>query len=324
MKGGWEFLIGTAVTGFPALAFAQPNIPPAVSTAVNQTDDLQEKRTSAPCGRSDSLLSGLGGEIEINGGEPKASLSFNGKLSPEIVATGSDGMNSSFRQTSYGLSLSVPLGGNDNLVDPQLLDRLSDGPALTFSLSRYNATTRDDPSGLKNQFWQFGGEARIGTNQFHYRDPTTLTKYSSWKPQLAIGGFIAFYPGEQKSMLSFAIDYQSSYQAADEKILCKPLVTDPDKDCFKAAPQAPDRQDAVNLSFEYRQAIGKDVLDASLAFSPKFTYDALSDDYGVELPVYLIPKGDAQILPGFRIGYASREDEVTFGLFMKASFSMTK
>lgn len=102
MKGGWKFLIGTAVTGFPALAFAQPNIPPAVSTAVNQTDDLQEKRTSAPSGRSDSLLSGLVGEIEINGGEPKASLSFNGKLSPEIVAAGVDGMSSNFGKPATG------------------------------------------------------------------------------------------------------------------------------------------------------------------------------------------------------------------------------
>jgi len=42
----------------------------------------------------------------------------------------------------------------------------------------------------------------------------------------------------------------------------------------------------------------------------------------VELPVYLLPSGKSPILPGFKIGYASDEKKLTFGVFLKASFSL--
>ncbi|MBB4151834.1 hypothetical protein, partial [Sphingobium scionense] len=144
---------------------------------------------AAPTARTASLLQGLSGEMEVNNGEARTSLSYGGKLLPRICPSDADGAVR-FRQTSYALTLSVPLANDTDLIDPQLLDGLSDGPSLSFSLSRYSATKRDAPTGFQSRAWQFGGEVSIGTKQFHYRDPLSLAKHSNWKPQLGIGGFL--------------------------------------------------------------------------------------------------------------------------------------
>lgn len=329
MRRTGGLLLALSLTYFPAIAAAQDSLPSCPgASAMTQNDKAAVQglapslqQMAAPTARTTSLLQGLGGEMEVNNGEARTSLSYGGKLLPRICPSDADGAVR-FRQTSYALTLSVPLTNDTDLIDPQLLDGLSDGPSLSFSLSRYSATKRDAPTGFQSRAWQFGGEVSIGMNQFHYRDPVSLTKHGDWKPQLGIGGFLAFYPGDRRTMMSFGIDYQSSYEAAEEQILCKPVVTDPDKDCAKAAPKGPDRDDSLNLSLEYRYATGLNIFGANIATSPKFTYDSLNDDFGAELPVYFLPSAKSPVLPGFKIGYASDKDDVILGLFLKASFGM--
>jgi len=332
MRRSGHLLLALSLMGVPATAAAQEWLPSCPSlqngqnitaAAKKQAMELEPSRDqmAAPTARTASLLQGLSGEMEVNNGEARTSLSYGGKLLPRICPSDADGAVR-FRQTSYALTLSVPLANDTDLIDPQLLDGLSDGPSLSFSLSRYSATKRDAPTGFQSRAWQFGGEVSIGTKQFHYRDPLSLAKHSNWKPQLGIGGFLAFYPSDRRSMVSFGIDYQSSYEAAEEQILCKAVVTDPDKDCAKAAPKGPDRGDSLNLSIEYRRATGLSIFGANIAYSPKFTYDSLNDDFGAELPIYFVPTAKSPVLPGFKIGYASDENNLILGLFLKASFGM--
>ncbi|RSU56520.1 hypothetical protein DAH51_12830 [Sphingobium yanoikuyae] len=329
MRRSGRLLLALSLMSVPATAGAQELLPSCPNkqniTADDKTNALNLERagndTVTPTGRTASLLKGLAGEMEVNNGEARTSISYGDKLAPRICPADADGAVR-FRQTSYGFTLSVPLANDTDLIDPQLLDGLSDGPSLSFNLSRYSATSRDAPKGFQSTAWQFGGEVSIGMNQFHYRDPVSLAKHSDWKPQLGIGGFLAFYPKDRRSMVSFGIDYQSSYEAAEEQILCKPMVTDPDKDCAKAAPKGPDREDSLNLSIEYRRAPKLKIAGANIGYSPKFTYDSLNDDFGAELPFYFLPSEKSPLLPGFKIGYASDKDDVILGVFLKASFGM--
>lgn len=277
---------------------------------------------SSPAGRSDGLLEGIGMELSVNNDKPEITLAFGRRLPPSRTV-GDDGVTARFSQISWDLSASAPFGGKDDLTDPQTLDKLSNGSSLTFNLSQFSFSNSDAvgtprPTGS----WKVGGEATVGFNSFDYRDPGTLTEQTRDETQYSAGLFIAYYPSDFRSMISVGAKYQYAFEAQDEAILCKPVVLVPADDCSKASPGPPVQSEGMLFNVEYRRTFDIGLPFGELGLSPVVTYDESSDDFGIELPIYLVPSAKSSVLPGIRIGYSTENDETTFGVFLKSSFGL--
>ena len=204
------------------------------------TDAATNSGPEAPASRATSPLAGLGMELAINNDKPEASLSWGHKSRPCMHTGGPDGATAYFRQTGFTASASVPIGGKDDLTDPQTLDKLSNGAQLTIGISRFGFSGSDAGSAYRpGTGWQIGVDASLGYNKFEYRQPTTLNKASVGKVQYSVGAFGALYPTDQRSMIGASVEYQFAYKALDETILCKPTVVNPADDCVQSAPGTP-------------------------------------------------------------------------------------
>lgn len=321
-----SLVLAAAATGLAAPALAEPaamvGAAQAVATPAGAAGGTApEAGPAAPSGRS--AAQGPGFELEVNNGKPEAGVSMAWPLRVDQRAEGPDGRTGFYGRTLLTAAAAVPIGGGDDLTSPQLLDKLSNGPSLTFSLSRYEMRRRDDDS-PQDGSWQFGAEGSVGVNRFDFREPGTLTKRSADKWQFTLGGFVTFYPPDQRSMVNVGVKSQRAYKKRDSEVLCKPVVVTPADDCAQAPAAGPTRNDDVLLSLEYRRSIGIGWSFADLAVSPTVTVDALDGEVGAELPLYLLPPGKSPVLPGVKLGYTSEEDEVTLGVFLKAKFGMRR
>lgn len=173
---------------------------------------------------------------------------------------------------------------------------------------------------LFSTFWRGGADASLGVNRFKFVDPATLKEADQTKIQFSAGAFAAIYPADALSSWTGRVEYQNAYEADEESVVCRPIVADPADDCVVAASAAPKNVERLNFSLEHRRILGP-IGPGSLAISPRATYDALSDEFGAELPIYYALDGDVPISPGVTIGYSSEKDEFEVGLFLKTGFS---
>lgn len=165
-----------------------------------------------------------------------------------------------------------------------------------------------------------GIEVRAGWNKFEFRLPSTLEENSRVKPQFSLRAYAGYIPSDALRMISGSIEYQNAFEAADETILCKPVVANPSDDCVKASPAAPRNVEKLLLAADYRQVLGEIGAIGELAISPKGTFDALSNEWELDLPLYFKPRNGFGLLPGVRATYNSDKSDVTFSVFLKQSF----
>lgn len=174
---------------------------------------------------------------------------------------------------------------------------------------------------LLSPSWSLVLETSLGWNDFEYIVPLTLADQSINKFQYAFGATYTYYPSDAMSAFSFGAEYQQSYKAGDEKVICKPVVINPDNDCKNGVTSAPQRDRLLILKVESRAVLPLGKGFGELGIAPIGSFDALDDDFGLELPLYWIPPGDSPVLPGIKIGYASKDKDVTLGVFLKTAFS---
>ena len=194
-------------------------------------------------------------------------------------------------------------------------------PDRRFATRYSGASRREINKSLFSGLWRAGLDVSLGVNRFEFVEPLTLTDRKTTKFQYSAGLFGAWYPADGMSGIIGRAEYQRAFEAADDVIQCKAVVVNPNDDCKKGAPQAPHRVQHLNLSIEGRRVFNPDSKSGSLAISPRATVDALSGDYELELPIYFMPRWDLPVSPGVSVGYVSHKDKVTFGLFLRTSFS---
>ena len=308
------------------LATSQVAATPVLPTMTERKQAGPVEPIPAPAGRQDASDKGLGLALEVNNDKPALSVSIARQLRPSLKAGGADGLTSFFRQTSFSASATSPIGGKDDLVNPQTLNKLSVGPTVTMGVSQFRTSSRDEANGPKPAIGlQFGGEATFGFNRFDYRENGSLTKLSSDKFQYSVAAFASVYPADARSMVSVGMEYQHGFEAQDEEIVCKSQVVQAKDDCVKSPPGPPTEDEGLLLSFELRRTFGLGWSFADLAISPKATVDSLDGDVGLELPIYLLPlESKSPVLPGIKIGYTTEKDDVVFGVFLKAAFGLKR
>jgi hypothetical protein len=174
---------------------------------------------------------------------------------------------------------------------------------------------------LLSPAYALGIEGSVGVNRFKYRQGATLTEASERKVQFSGKLFLSLFPADGLSMLTLSGEYQNAWEALDDKILCPPVVSDPNEQCTKASPGAPQQVEKLLVAADYRQVLGYISRVGEVATSPKATFDVLSDEFEFELPLYLKPSKDIGFMPGVSVSYNSTKDKVGFGFFLKQAFS---
>jgi hypothetical protein len=287
----------------------------------HRTDATWSMKLAVPVGGTDDLTSGK--TLDALGDGPKLTvniglLGFRSATQNLFSKSFLDIMADARVQCTSAVTRNTELQGQaridaftdcDANPDPEFAEK--------YSRSSDAAINRSLLSG----FWHAGVEASVSVKRFGYLDATTLGDLHDTKLQYAAAVYGALYPADAMTAIIGKVEYERGFKAADEAIVCKPVVVDPTKDCAKGVPTAPTRTENLNLSLEFRRVFDSGWKPGSFAVSPKGTIDALSGEYELELPVYFIPRGDLPVAPGFKVSYSSEKDKVAFGLFLRSTFS---
>lgn len=170
--------------------------------------------------------------------------------------------------------------------------------------------------------FRVGGEASIGVDRFTYINAATLAEIEDTKVQYSGALFFTWYPSDAMSALIARGEYQRGYEAAEEALVCRPVVVDPADDCVTGISGPPSRIERLNFSLEYRRVFDLRLRQGMIAISPRATIDALTGEVEVDFPIYFIPRGTSPVSPGIRATYSSERGEVVFGVFLKTTFSL--
>jgi hypothetical protein len=175
----------------------------------------------------------------------------------------------------------------------------------------------------------YGLEAAVGVKDFKFLDPMTLAKGQSRKTQWSASVFYNQYLRHSKTAITFSIGYERAYKEADKETFCPAASAGNPVRCVTGAGAPPTRDESLKFAAGIRhQFMSKGKL-LPLAIAPLVTYDALDDEWGVDLPVYFLSDSTGNLTGGMRLGYLNekdqsgrRKDDITLGLFVGLSFSL--
>ncbi|HYG25551.1 MAG TPA: hypothetical protein VD906_01460, partial [Caulobacteraceae bacterium] len=169
----------------------------------------------------------------------------------------------------------------------------------------------------------FGGgvEARVGWKEHGFVDAASVVKSTEDHTPWGVKAFVGKLPIGSKTSYLGSVEYLEAYEDGDTAIVC-PASTGGSVQCLSGALGAPEKTEKLVFTGEMRRLFfeGNEGLLPALAISAEASYDARSDEYSLDLPIYLV-SGDDGLVGGVRIGYTSVEDETVAGVFVGTSFS---
>lgn len=185
---------------------------------------------------------------------------------------------------------------------------------------------------LLRKSFSYGLEASLGYNEFSYFDaaaPDATNPLSFAKTDLSrvgweVGGYASVFPLPQ-SAISLRGRYQDSFKATDTVTLCPPFPAGATSvQCTTGAFAIPKQTEKLLLAAELRfwGGSGKGFI-GRWAVAPSITFDALTDDYEVDVPIFLVGNADGKLTGGVRFGY-SNDDKAVFGVFIGSAFDLFK
>jgi len=174
----------------------------------------------------------------------------------------------------------------------------------------------------------FGIRGEGSQKDFSYLDQAAFATKDVSRFSYSITALYGRLFASGRTSLTTSFTYGRSDTAQDEIMLCQPINANQTR-CITAAGGAPERTKRTMLSAELRHAFGRKGSPTRFAIAPLISYDLQTDDYAAELPVYLIGDGEGKLRGGVRVAYensrnalGNREDDVKFGVFVGAKFSL--
>ena len=172
-------------------------------------------------------------------------------------------------------------------------------------------------------FW-VRSEATLGYDNLNYLDVSDLSSQNTDVFQYNLGLSATYVSFERNGALTGGIEYQSSFDEADEAIICLPNsdMTDP-VNCASGRPEEPTRDTKWIGSLEYRYLLNEfDIAGRNLGFAPRLTYDFEDNTTGVSLPIFLSPKDSSDVSTGLNLGWRDDTDDLTVGIFIGGAFNL--
>ncbi|MEO7689346.1 MAG: hypothetical protein ABIS51_08675 [Sphingomonas sp.] len=172
--------------------------------------------------------------------------------------------------------------------------------------------------------WAYGFEGSVGYTKYNFLDASG-TKTPVDRVPWGAKGFLSLLPGGSLTSWTAALEFQRTFKEKDLVAVCPALGATP-VTCPTGPGGMPVRTDKLLGSVEYRHLF--ELSDTgflrSLGLSVLATYDAKSNDYGLDVPIYLLPNDKGQMIGGIRFGYTNTKDGHDFvaGVFVGTAFSL--
>lgn len=319
-------------------------------------------------------FSGFAANFVVSTEEGKAStdLSYAGFFAPRTMMQGAARRN----DLAWNLGLSIPVGGESDLLSRGTLDNLGNGlkfsAGITLLSFQSNPTAIASPGflvlmqqaraqcardagadqtkveacaalrpaeseirthtpwltlqmnrALFGSFWTLGTEGAVSVARYSYIETPNLTELENHK--LGYSGKIVFnnYFSDAVSKLTAELEYSDAPESVESTIICKPIVTVPADDCKSGAPKPPSRKEALVFRGGYARYFPFRTGNAGIGVQLTASKDILSDDWAIEVPVYLTIPGVTQVSPGVKASYGSiaGKTDFTANIFIRTSFS---
>ena len=176
-----------------------------------------------------------------------------------------------------------------------------------------------------NYFWDqakskylWGFEIAAGHEEFEFLDPQSLEELSETEAPWSARLFASIIPSASASLLTLGIEYQDTYEAADEKTLCPQGNGTTVIECKTGPAGGPSGTEKDLIFLNWRRLSCKQRLGSSLSV----TYDFKSDVLSASLPLYFVRNEDKKLSGGVRFGWRDDTSGVQVGLFVTTPFEV--
>lgn len=186
-----------------------------------------------------------------------------------------------------------------------------------------NLWSNPDQNRDKQWIKTFGGNAKIGQEDFSFRDAITFQDMNVTETTYAFSAFGRFERGNDLggTSISAAIELQHAFKDNDPSTVCR----DPDDmaTCVEAVFGPPQAEDSFVAKVSYASVLkGITVLgNKPVALSLNANYNIDEDIWGLEAPVFLY-RDDKNLGAGIRGGWRSDTDNFEVGFFVSQKFSL--
>lgn len=204
-------------------------------------------------------------------------------------------------------SIAAPALCDSHWVDANARDRLDDFNRLAVA-----------PGAFAISIAPFG---KVGHKEFKYLDAASLAESEETETPWAVGVAVAVQPVLTRRLYVAKFEHQRDYEAQEKRTIC-PAATGAPVTCLTGALGPPKHDDKDLVTLEFRQRF----VD-HFGFSVAATYDIGSEDFGVDVPVYLV--GGEDYSGGIRVGFKREgkstkkdKDDLTVGVFIARSLSL--
>ncbi len=190
------------------------------------------------------------------------------------------------------------------------------------------ANARDLLPAFEALFWgenprllTWGASARGGYQEFNYFDGTTLERREAEENPWSASVFVGMAWPNDRRMVTLSYTQQNSFRDATVSVLCPGGV--PPLTCVDGPIGPPNEKDEQIVAFEWRQGFDAERQPrlSNIGFALTASYDIESEEYGVDLPVYLVQSDARELTGGVRFGWRSDDNEITVGVFVSRAFS---
>ena len=169
----------------------------------------------------------------------------------------------------------------------------------------------------------FSINGKIGYESHDYYDDLTLAKQSdSKKPwQIGVAATQVFGDGGMSSTLSYnhQLTYDDGGGSGEKQVRCPPSGS-PNLVCINGYVGAPSRTKKDLFTLDYRYLTASGPFGFPVGINPTATYDAATDAYGFQLPVYLVVDSKKALAGGVRYDWTSDEHKSIIGIFVTSAF----
>ena len=167
-----------------------------------------------------------------------------------------------------------------------------------------------------------GAEASVGYKNYKYILGGPARGADVDRVPFGAKVFVSYLPDVRYSAITGGVEFQRTYKEATAGALCPVAVAGAETKCLTGPLGLPTRNDKLLLSAEYRYrwVFKEDSFIPILGISGQLSYDALNDDFGIDVPVYLAADPKNGLTGGIRFGYRTKDSGFVAGVFVGSTF----
>lgn len=168
----------------------------------------------------------------------------------------------------------------------------------------------------------------VGYDEFDFFPDAAFEEDTVECISLSTGVGFIYFPSRGNSFLLEG-NFQRTFDGADDATRCQttPNTGNDFLSCVTGAFAGPTREENLILRTQYRQSISlsEGGLLPNIAIAPRAEFDALSNNYSFDLPIFLVGSKDGKMVVGLRLGYQDEDNDGEFkiGAFYGTAFDLT-